>query len=120
MATDQQSLEQRLDELLDVESFDPPEAFADAALIKHYEQPGDPVAHWAEQAKALDWSEPWDTVLDDSSPPFYKWFVGGKLNVSHNCLDRHVEAGNGNRVAFHWHGEGGESRSPASRAPRSP
>jgi acetyl-CoA synthetase len=110
MATDQQSLEQRLDELLDVESFEPPETFAGAALIKHYEQPDDPVAFWAEQAEALDWSERWDTVLDDSNPPFYKWFVGGKLNVSHNCLDRHVDAGNGDRVAFHWYGEEGETR----------
>ena len=49
-------------------------------------------------------------MLDDSDPPFYKWFTGGKLNVSHNCLDRHVEAGNGDRVAFHWHGEEGETR----------
>jgi acetyl-CoA synthetase len=110
MATDQQSLEQRLDELLDVESLEPPESFAGAALIRRYEQPQDPVAHWAEQAEALDWSERWETVLDDSNPPFYKWFVGGKLNVSHNCLDRHVEAGNGDRVAFHWHGEEGETR----------
>ena len=52
----------------------------------------------------------WDTVLDDSDPPFYKWFTGGKLNVSYNCLDRHVEAGNGDRVAFHWRGEEGEER----------
>src|SRR5436190_2817672 len=110
MATDQQSLEQRLDELLDVESLDPPESFSGAALIKRYEQPDDPVAYWAEQAEALDWFERWDTVLDDSDPPFYKWFEGGKLNVSHNCLDRHVEAGNGDRVAFHWHGEEGETR----------
>jgi acetyl-CoA synthetase len=110
MATDQHSLEQRLDELLNVESFDPPEAFAAEALIKKYQQPDDPVAYWAQQAEALDWFEPWDKVLDDSNPPFYKWFTGGKLNVSHNCLDRHVEAGNGDRVAFHWHGEEGETR----------
>src|SRR3954471_15628846 len=110
MATDQQSLEQRLDELLEVESFDPPESFAGAALITRHEQPPDPVAYWAEQAGELDWFEPWDTVLDDSDPPFYKWFVGGKLNVSYNCVDRHVEAGNGERVAFHWHGEEGETR----------
>jgi acetyl-CoA synthetase len=110
MATDQQSLEQRLEQQLDVESFDPPEAFAAEALIKQHSQPDDPIAYWAEQAKALDWAEPWDKVLDDSNPPFYKWFEGGKLNVSHNCLDRHVEAGNGNRVAFHWHGEEGETR----------
>ena len=49
-------------------------------------------------------------MLDDSNPPFYKWFVGGKLNVSHNCLDRHVEAGRGDRVAYHWRGEEGEER----------
>src|SRR4051794_22202547 len=110
MATDQQSLEQRLDELLDVESLEPPEAFAGAALIKHYEQPSDPAAYWAEQAEALDWFERGDTALDDSNPPFYKWFTGGKLNVSHNCLDRHVDAGRGARVAFHWHGEEGEER----------
>ena len=111
MATDQQSLEQRLDELLDVESFDPPEAFAGAALIDSAtSRPSDPVAYWAQQAEALDWFERWDQVLDDSDPPFYKWFTGGKLNVSHNCLDRHVEAGNGDRVAFHWHGEEGETR----------
>jgi acetyl-CoA synthetase len=110
MATDQQSLEQQLEQLLDVESFDPPEAFASAALLKQHEQPEDPVAYWAEQAEALDWSQRWDTVLDDSNAPFYKWFTGGKLNVSHNCLDRHVEAGNGDRVAFHWHGEEGETR----------
>ena len=58
----------------------------------------------------LHWFKPWDQVLDDSNPPFYKWFVGGKLNVSYNCLDRHVEAGNGDRVAFHWRGEEGEER----------
>src|SRR6478736_2277168 len=110
MATDQQTLEQRLDELLNVESFDPPEAFAGAALIQRHEQPSDPVAYWEQQAEALDWFERWDQPLDDSDPPFYKWFTGGKLNVSHNCLDRHVQAGNGDRVAFHWHGEEGETR----------
>ena len=49
-------------------------------------------------------------MLDGSDPPFYKWFVGGKLNVAYNCVDRHVEAGNGDRVAFHWRGEEGEER----------
>ena len=49
-------------------------------------------------------------MLDDSNPPFYKWFVGGRLNVSHNCLDRHVAAGRGDRVAYHWRGEEGEER----------
>jgi acetyl-CoA synthetase len=49
-------------------------------------------------------------VLDDSRPPFYKWFVGGRLNACYNCVDRHVEAGNGGRVAFYWHGEEGQAR----------
>ncbi len=48
--------------------------------------------------------------LDDSDPPFYKWFTGGTINASYNCLDRHVEAGNGDRMAFHWRGEEGEER----------
>ena len=51
-----------------------------------------------------------DEALDDSDPPFYKWFADGKINASYNCLDRHVEAGNGDRVAFHWRGEEGEER----------
>ena len=49
-------------------------------------------------------------MLDDANPPFYKWFAGGTLNASYNCLDRHVEAGLGDRVAFHWRGEEGEER----------
>ena len=114
MATDEHTLEQRLSELLDTERFDPPEGFAAQALISdlsvHEAAAKDPVGWWAEQAGALEWSEPWETVLDDANPPFYKWFVGGKLNASQNCLDRHVEAGNGDRVAFHWRGEEGEER----------
>jgi len=70
----------------------------------------DPDAYWAEQARTLHWDVPFTTVLDDSNPPFYKWFTDGKLNVSYNCLDRHIEAGAGNRVALHWAGEEGEQR----------
>ena len=74
-----------------------------------YEQAeADPEGFWAEQAEQLHWFEKWDQVLDWSDPPFAKWFVGGKLNVAYNCVDRHVEAGNGDRVAFHWRGEEGE------------
>ena len=68
----------------------------------------DSEAFWAEQAEALHWDQKWDQVLDWSNPPFAKWFVGGKLNVAYNCVDRHVEAGNGDRVAYHWRGEEGE------------
>ncbi|MGH8939817.1 MAG: acetate--CoA ligase, partial [Actinomycetes bacterium] len=65
---------------------------------------------WERQAEELHWFESWDQVLDGSEPPFYKWFTGGTLNPSYNCVDRHVEAGNGERVAFHWRGEEGEER----------
>ena len=59
---------------------------------------------WAEQAGSLDWFRPWDTVVAWDLP-FARWFDGGTLNVSYNCLDRHVAAGRGDRVAFHWEGE---------------
>src|SRR3954449_13434828 len=115
MATGQhESLEQQLETLLEVEKFDPPAEFCKTANITdaglYDEAEGDWKGFWEQQADTLDWSERWDTVLDDSDPPFYKWFVGGKLNVAHNCLDRHVEAGRGDRVAYHWHGEQGETR----------
>src|SRR5262249_5057778 len=71
---------------------------------------GDFEAWWAGEAEKLDWFAPWEQVLDDSDPPFYKWFVGGKLNVSHNCLDRHVAAGRGERVPVHLRREEGEER----------
>ncbi|CAM5718729.1 Acetyl-coenzyme A synthetase OS=Streptomyces antimycoticus OX=68175 GN=acsA_2 PE=3 SV=1 [Streptomyces antimycoticus] len=60
---------------------------------------------WAEQAERLSWAQKWDTVLDASSLPFAKWFVGGRLNAAYNCVDRHVESGRGDRVAIHWVGE---------------
>jgi len=108
------TLEQQLEEMLEIERFSPPESFRANALLRDpavYEEAArDPQAWWARQAEALDWFERWDTVLDDSNPPFYKWFVGGKINASYNCLDRHVEAGRGDRVAYHWRGEEGEER----------
>jgi acetyl-CoA synthetase len=64
---------------------------------------------WAKQALELDWAKEWDTILEWDLP-FAKWFVGGKLNVSYNCLDRHVEAGHGDQVAFYWEGEPGDAR----------
>jgi acetyl-CoA synthetase len=108
------TLEAQLEELLDVDSFDPPEGFREQAVVKDasiFERAEkDPEGFWAEQAEALHWDRPWDQVLDWSNPPFAKWFAGGRLNVSYNCVDRHVEAGNGDRVAFHWRGEEGEER----------
>jgi acetyl-CoA synthetase len=99
-----------LDVLLETEqTFPPPEEFAKQANAndpKIYERAdADPEAWWASWAEKLEWSEPWSEVLDWSDPPFAKWFVGGKLNASVNCLDRHVEAGNGDRVALYWEGE---------------
>jgi acetyl-CoA synthetase len=109
-----EALDHELAELLEVETFDPPAEFHERALLNDpavYEQAAhDPQAWWAKQAKELHWFKEWTEVLDDSDPPFYKWFVGGTLNVSYNCLDRHVIAGRGDRVAFHWRGEEGQER----------
>ena len=65
----------------------------------------DRLSFWAEQANRLTWDTPFSEVLDWSGAPVAKWFVGGRLNVAYNCVDRHVEAGNGDRVAIHWEGE---------------
>jgi acetyl-CoA synthetase len=112
MATEGQTLEQRLEELLDQEKFEPPQEFTEQAVVTDssiWEKAAeDREAFWAEQAEALHWETKWDKVLDWSGKPFVKWFDGGKLNVSYNCVDRHVEAGNGDRVAYHWRGEEGE------------
>ncbi len=108
------TLEAQLEKLLDQETFSPPSEFASNAVLDdsgvHERAAKDPEGFWAEQADRLDWAQKWDQVLDWTDPPFAKWFVGGKLNVSYNCVDRHVEAGNGDRVAFHWRGEEGEER----------
>ncbi len=69
----------------------------------------DPEAFWVEQAERLDWFEKWHTV-SEWNPPWVKWFLGGRLNVAYNCLDRHVERGGGDKVAYYWEGEPGEER----------
>ncbi|MBV9023806.1 MAG: acetate--CoA ligase [Streptomycetaceae bacterium] len=93
--------------------FAPPAELAAAANITAaaYEQAGaDRLAFWAAQARRLTWeTEPTET-LDWSNPPFAKWFTDGKLNVAYNCVDRHVEAGHGDRVAIHFEGEPGDTR----------
>jgi acetyl-CoA synthetase len=89
-------------------SYPPPEQFAsqaNASADLYDDAEADRLAFWAKQANRLSWGTPFDEVLDWSEAPFAKWFVGGKLNVAYNCLDRHVEAGNGDRVAIHWEGE---------------
>ncbi len=94
--------------------FPPSEAFKDQALVAgtfmYDEAAQDDVGFWAKQAADLiDWSTDWHTICEWDLP-FAKWFVGGELNVSYNCLDRHVLAGRGDKVAFHWEGEPGDSR----------
>jgi acetyl-CoA synthetase len=95
-------------------TFPPSEEFTAAAVVSdpsiYDTADADPAAFWAEQARELiSWDEPFHTALNWELP-FAEWFVGGKLNVSYNCLDRHVEAGRGDRVAFHWEGEPGDTR----------
>ncbi len=95
-------------------TFPPPESFKkDARIVdaEIYDEANvDYLGFWARQAAdLLDWYEDWDTILDWDLP-FAKWFVGGKLNASYNCLDRHVAAGHGDQVAYHWEGEPGDTR----------
>ena len=88
--------------------FDPPEELAANANVKadvYAEADKDRLAFWAKAAERITWAEPFTEVLDWNNPPFAKWYVGGKLNAAYNCVDRHVEAGNGDKVAYHWVGE---------------
>ncbi|RAY14840.1 acetate--CoA ligase [Actinomadura craniellae] len=99
--------------LRETRRFAPPADLAEHANVTaaaYAEAEANPEAFWAAQADRLAWTKPWDTVLDWSNPPFAKWFVGGELNVAYNCVDRHVEAGRGDKVAYHWEGEPGDSR----------
>ena len=103
MATD------RIETLLDEQRrFPPPDSFKAQAHVRdttpHERARRDPEGYWADWAKQLEWSRPWDRVLE-WKPPHAKWFLGGKLNVSVNCLDRHVRAGKSGRVALIWEGE---------------
>ncbi len=93
--------------------FPPPAEFAAAANAQpglYDEAAADRLAFWERQADGLAWDRRWDTVLDWSAAPFARWFDGGRLNVAVNCVDRHVEAGHGDRVALHWEGEPGDTR----------
>jgi len=95
-------------------TFPPPSDFKKAALVTdaeiYDEAERDFEGFWARQAAdLLDWNEEWHTILEWDLP-FAKWFVGGKLNVSVNCIDRHVDAGHGDQVAYHWEGEPGDTR----------
>ncbi|WP_410666623.1 acetate--CoA ligase [Amycolatopsis sp. cmx-4-68] len=103
-----------LDNLLtESRTFPPSDDFAAQANAKagmYAEADADREAFWAAQAERLTWDTKWTTVLDWTNAPFAKWFVGGKLNVAYNCVDRHVESGHGDQVAIHWVGEPGDTR----------
>ena len=92
--------------------FAPPADLAAAANVTadaYQAAAADRLGFWAEQARRLSWAKEWDQVLEWQLP-FAKWFVGGQLNAAYNCVDRHVEAGRGDKVAFHWEGEPGDTR----------
>ncbi|MCH9718689.1 MAG: acetate--CoA ligase [Actinomycetia bacterium] len=106
--------EEALENLLHEErTFPPDESFAAAANLTaaaYEEAAEDRIAFWEEQARRLQWDEPWQQALDWSNAPFAKWFVGGKLNASVNCVDRHVAAGYGDQTALIFEAESGDSR----------
>ncbi|MFM7534242.1 MAG: acetate--CoA ligase [Acidimicrobiales bacterium] len=101
------------DLLLENRTFPPPESFKANALAVgthlYDEASADYQGFWARQALALDWAQEWHTICEWDLP-FSKWFIGGTLNVAQNCLDRHVAAGKGDKVAIHWEGEPGDTR----------
>jgi acetyl-CoA synthetase len=93
--------------------FPPPAAFAATANVTaaaYGEAAADRLAFWETQASRLTWANPWTEILDWSDAPVARWFVGGRLNVAYNCVDRHVEDGHGDQVAYHWEGEPGDTR----------
>ncbi|QBE48594.1 acetate--CoA ligase [Leucobacter triazinivorans] len=96
------------------ESYPPSAEFREQANVNdpsvYWRAAEDPEAYWAEQARRLTWTKPFSEVLDWTNPPFAKWFADGALNVAANCLDRHVAAGIGDRVAIHFEGEPGDTR----------
>src|SRR5215217_6096718 len=92
-------------------TFEPPADLAADANVTaevYDEARRDRLGFWERAARRLAWTREWDRVLDWDDPPFAKWFVGGTLNVAYNCVDRHVEAGHGEQVAYYWEGEPAE------------
>jgi acetyl-CoA synthetase len=83
---------------------------ANAQKSMYAEAKADQLKFWDEQARRLTWGTPWTKTLDWSNAPFAKWFIDGKLNVSYNCVDRHVEQGHGNQIAIYFEGEPGDTR----------
>jgi acetyl-CoA synthetase len=97
------------------EIYHPSQEIIDAAHVQEYENQyrrslQDPAGFWGERAEELDWFQRWDTVLDDTNAPFYKWFVGAKTNIVHNAIDRHLNTYRRNKLALIWEGEPGDVR----------
>ena len=91
----------------------PSEKVKEEAFIQEYDQLyeesiKDPEGFWAKQAEYIEWYEPWEKVLDDTDKPFYKWFTGGKINIVHNAIDRHLTTARKNKIALIWEGEPGD------------
>src|SRR5690606_13731112 len=99
--------------LSETRSFPPPEEFRRDAIVADesiYERTArDPEAFWAEMAAELEWETPWNRVLE-WKPPHAKWFTGGRINASVNCIDRHVRSGRRNKAALIFEGEPGDRR----------
>jgi len=103
------------DERLGNEVYYPPSNITESAHVQEYEAQyersiEDPETFWAERAEELEWYQKWDKVLDDSNPPFFKWYVGGKTNIVHNALDRHMKTYRKNKLALIWEGEPCDTR----------
>ena len=97
------------------EIFYPPKAFLKKANVKDYDElyrysVENRESFWADQAKTLNWYRKWDKVLEPGNAPFYKWFVGGKMNIVNNAIDRHLKTWRRNKLAMIWEGEPGDYR----------
>jgi len=102
--------------LIESEIYTPPNGVIQNAHVKDYDEIykrsiKNREEFWAQEAEKLDWYKKWDTVLEDSNSPFYKWFVGGKINIVYNAIDRHLTTWRRNKLAFIWEGEPGDIRS---------
>lgn len=100
----------------DEQLFNPSQQVIDYANVKEYDNNyansiANPLDFWEQQAETLEWAKKWDKVLDDSNPPFFKWFTGGKTNIILNAIDRHLKTANRNKLAIIWEGETGDVRS---------
>ncbi|MGE3163835.1 MAG: acetate--CoA ligase [Planctomycetota bacterium] len=111
-------MSQPIEDLLREERTFPPSrefaSSANAAADIYDRAAADPISYWESEARRLTWMHPWRLALDDSNAPFFQWFVGGRLNVTESCLDRHARAA-GDRVAFHWEGEPGDTQTISYR-----